>query len=152
MRGSRPSQDDFAPRQEQQAEHGRDGDGDNERGQQRHDIRLAKRLQKPALDAGEEKDRREYQNDDERGKQDGISYLHARLIHDLQRRPPLRRGQRRVFAQPTEDILHVNHRVIDKRADGNGHAAERHSVDGRAKRLQQQNRGNKGERNGENRD
>ena len=48
--------------------------------------------------------------------------------------PPPAAG--RVLAQPPDHVLDVDDRVVDERADGDGHAAERHRVDGGAEGAQ----------------
>ena len=49
-------------------------------------------------------------------------------------------GCEAVDAQPAEDVLDENDRVVHQRADGDGHAAQRHGVDGGAEGLHDQNR------------
>ena len=49
-------------------------------------------------------------------------------------------------------LLHINDGVIDERADGNGHAAKRHGVDARTKRLQRQHCDDKRDWDGQQRD
>ena len=59
---------------------------------------------------------------------------------------------RRVLAQPPDDVFDVDDRVVDERADGDGHAAERHRVDAGAERAQHQHGGGQRQRHRRQRD
>ena len=52
--------------------------------------------------------------------------------HDIEDRARI--AERAVFAQAAEDVLDIDDGIIDEFADGDGEAAERHRVDGQARR------------------
>ena len=57
-----------------------------------------------------------------------------------------------VLAQPAEDVLDVDDRVVDQLADGDGQAAERHRVDRQAEQREHDRRDQDRERDGGQRD
>ena len=65
---------------------------------------------------------------------------------------PLRLGQPAVLAQAPDDVLDVDDGVVHQRADGDGHAAQGHGVDGGPERLHGEHRGHQRERDREQRD
>ena len=81
----------------------------------------------------------------ERGEDDGTPDLHARVEYDLQGGTALFSGQMMIRAQPSEDVFHVDHRVVHQRPDGDGHAAQGHRIDGRTEPFQGEHRGHEGQ-------
>ncbi len=61
------------------------------------------------------------------GVDDAGAHLLRGADHDVERRARI--AERAVLAQPAEDVLDVDDRVIDQFADGDRDAAERHGVD-----------------------
>ena len=69
--------------------------------------------------------------------------------HDVEGRLPLPFRPVAVFTQPPKDVFDVDHGVVDERADGDRHAAERHRVDRDAEQLQREYGRHERERNRE---
>ncbi|MNS82836.1 hypothetical protein D3C72_1165930 [compost metagenome] len=128
------------------ARHRCDGERDDERGEDRHEVGEAQRLQQPALDAREEEERQEDQHDDERREEDRPAHLAAGVVDDFQDRQPLVFGPGPVLAQPAVHVLHVDDGVIHQRADRDRQATERHGVDRSAEGLERQHGHQQGER------
>ena len=84
------------------------------------------------LHATKEEERHEADNDDDGGVQDRYAHLAARLKHHLNPALALPLGQRGILAKTLKDILYIHNGVINKRANGNGHATETHSIDGQS--------------------
>ena len=137
-------------RQQQQAQHGRDGDGGHERGQDGDDVGDAQRGEQLALDAGQGEQRQEHQDDDGGGVDDAGAHLLAGRRHHLQRRARLARLA--VLLEPAEHVLHVHHGVVDQFADGDGEAAERHGVDAQPEGAEHQHGDEQRHRDGRDRD
>ena len=134
--------------QEQVTQHRRHGQRHQQRRAQRHDIREAQRFEQPPLDPAQEENRQENQPDDERGEDDGFLDFDAGVEEDLHRLLALLLRVQGVHAQPAENVFDENHGIIHQRADGDGHAAQRHRVDGGAEGLHHQNRHHQRKRNG----
>ena len=65
---------------------------------------------------------------------------------------PLLLGQTGVLAQPLKHVLNVNNGIVDKRADGYGHAADAHGVDGEPHDVEHKHGDEQRERDGDKRD
>ena len=66
------------------AQHGRDRNGHDERGEERHDEGHTQRGEHTAFHAAEEEQWYEGCDDDERGVQDARAYLRAGIVDHLQ--------------------------------------------------------------------
>ena len=94
------------------------------------------------------KDRDKDERDDERGEDDGVTDFDAGIEDDLQRWTTLAFRILMIPPEPTKNILHVNHRVVHESANRDGHAAQRHRVDGRAEPFQREHCHHERQRNG----
>ena len=104
--------------------------GYQQRGQQRDDEGDAERFEHASLHSAEEEERHEGDDGDESGVHDGDADFARGVVNHLQAFLPFGFGTGIVFPQPFVDILHVDDGVVYERADGDGHAAEAHGVDG----------------------
>ena len=121
-----------------------------QRRQDRDDVGDAQRREQPAFHAAQREQRHEHQHDQDRAEDDRVADLAAGLVDDAQRRLGIRRVL--VLAQPAEDVLDVDDRVVDQFADRHGQAAERHRVDRHAEPLEDQPRDDDRQRNRRERD
>ena len=118
----------FQMRQHVVGHHRRQRDRDREAGEDRDDVGLAQRREQPALDSRQREQRHEHQHDDRRRIDDaGPDLLRGRYDH-VECRPGM--FQRAIFAQAPEDVLHIDHGVVDQFAERDGDTAQRHGVDG----------------------
>ena len=62
---------------------------------------------------------------------------------------PLLLGQTGVLAQPLKHVLNVDNGIVDKRADGYGHAADAHGVDGEPHDVEHKHGDEQRERDGD---
>ena len=145
-------EDAWRAREQVRAERRRDGQGNDQRRQERDEICEAERLKQPTFHPGQEEKRQEDEHDDQRGEDDGSSDLTARLIDDLHRRAALLCGPTDVLAEPSGHVLDVDDGVVDERSDGDSHAAEGHTVDRQAGEAQTDDSRQKRQRYGEQRD
>ncbi len=76
-------------RQQPGTKHGRDGERDDERSRESHDVREPERPEQTSFDAAQHEERQEHQRDDDRGEHDGVADLGAGAVDDLENRPAL---------------------------------------------------------------
>ncbi len=138
--------------QEVVAQDGRQGNGDQEGGGERHHIGKTQGLQQPPLHPGEEKERQKHQDDDEGGKNDGRLNLQGGREDHPHRPPPILGRARRILAQAPGDVLHIDDGIVHQGADGNGHATERHGVDAGPQGIKDQDGGQQGQGDSQDRD
>ena len=136
--------------EEHERQRRRDGQRHEQRRHDRHDVRDAQRTEECTLHARESDDRNEDQRDEEGGIHDARPYLDRGVIDDLPRGPA--RWQRSVLAQPPDDVLAVDDRVIHDFADRDGQSPQRQRVDGEAERIQDDDSGEEREGDGGERD
>ena len=132
------------------AERRRDGDGDEQAGGDGDDVGEAKWGEDAAFDATEREEGNENQNDDECGEDDGISHLAAGGKHDSG--DGLGIGREAVLAQAAEDIFDIHDGVVHQLANRDGEAAEGHGVDAEAEPFENDERDQKRQGNGGERD
>ncbi len=135
-----------------QAQRGGNGHGHGQRSQQGHDVGQGQGHEQPAFHAGEEEQRREDQDHDDRGEEDRVADFHAGVEDDRNRTASFFGRKVMVLAQPPEDVFHVHDGVVHQGADGDGHAAQSHRVDRRPHRLEHDHRGQERHGNGHQRD
>ena len=105
--------------------------------QDRDDEGDAQRREQPALDAGQREQRHEHQDDDGGRIDDARAHLAGRRRRSTSRMPAIAvRAVRRFSPQPAEDVLDIDHGVVDQLADGDGEAAQRHGVDRQPEQLE----------------
>ena len=131
-------------RQERVRKRRRHDDRHEQRRHQRDDVRHGQRRHQPSFHTGQAEDWKEDEDDDDRREHDRRPNLERGVANHVDRGPPLVVRLRRVLAQPAHHVLHVDDRIVHERADGDGHASERHRVDRGAKRTQHEHR--RGER------
>ncbi len=122
------------------------------RGYQGYDKRYAQRDEHTAFDAAEEEKRQETGDDYQRGIEDGHAYLGRCVVNDLKYRFAFGLGLRAVFAQALVDVFDIDYGIVDKRAYGNGDAAQRHGVERVAKCMQDNDCKNDGQGQSDNGD
>jgi hypothetical protein len=98
-----------------------------ERREDRDDVGHPQGREKPALDPRQGEQGKEHEDDHHRAEYDRRADLDAGLVDD--RPGGLRVGGGVVLAQPAEDVLHINDRVVHQLAHGHGDAAQGHHVD-----------------------
>ena len=128
------------------------GEGDDQRREQRDEIGETERLQQSALDPREEEERQEHQHHDRGREDDGAADLPAGAIDDLQRRALLFSRETGVLPEPPRDVLDIDDGVVDERADGDGHPAQGHAVDRQAREAKTNDGGQQRQRNRHQRD
>ena len=130
-------------------EEGRQGRSNRQSHEQRREgrghIRVSQRREELPLDPAEEKDGEKDQRDDEGGVDDGAADLQRSLENHAEGREGI--GPPPVLSQPPQDVFHVDDGVVDHLADGDGQAPERHRVEGGTEPAQDQDGGEKRERN-----
>ena len=104
----------------------RQGDRDDEARQDRDDVGDAERGEEAALDARQREEWHEDEADDQGRIDDARAHLLARRRDHLKHR--LRLRPLPVLAQPPDDVLDIDHCVVDELADGDGQTPERHGV------------------------
>ncbi len=139
-------------RQQPVAEHRRHRQRDDEAGEDRDDECDAERREQPPLDARQREHRQEHEHDDDRRVDDAGAHLCGGSRNDLDHAAPVAALGRPVQAEATIDILHVDHSVVDQRADGDGKPAERHGVDRQPHQLEHHQRAQHRQRDGDQRD
>ncbi len=83
----------------------------------------------PSLHPGEEKQRQETRNYDERRIENRGTHLLGSFVDHLHNRFAVGLWQVSVLAQPFVDIFHIHYGVIDERTYCYGYTSEAHGVD-----------------------
>ena len=122
------------------AQHRRQRHGDDHRREQRHDERNPERTQHASFEPAEEKQRHESHDRNDRRIDDRRTNLFRSLVDDRKRRKPFLFRFQKVLSESLEYVLDVDDRIVDQRADRNGHTAEAHRIDRKPHRLQRQHR------------
>ena len=130
--------------------HGGYGQGDQKRCQDRHDVGDAEGREELAFHPPEGKQRHEHQHDEDRAEHDRVSHLAAGLVDHPESRFGF--GRVGVLAEPSENVLDVDDRIIHEFTDGDREPAERHRVDRHSEPLEDQARDDDREGYGRERD
>jgi hypothetical protein len=123
-------------RQQVGREHRRDDDRNQQRSQNGNDVSDAERHEQPPFDAGQREQRDEDQRDDQGRIDDRRAHLQRGGNHRLEDRIRLAPG--RFLAQPAQDVLDIDHRIVDQLANRNRQPAQRHRVDRQPQPLEDQ--------------
>ena len=134
------------------AEHGGEGEGHDGRSAERRDEGYAQRCKQATLHAGEEEEGNEADDDDQCGVQNRHAHFARGLEHHLHGALPQVGGEGTVFAQTLVDILHIDDGIVHKRADGDGHTAQTHGVDGKPHGVEGEERDDQRQGDGDQRD
>ena len=140
-----------AARKQIAAQHGGEREGYKSGGAKSRDEGDAQRNQQATLHATEEEEGHKAGNDDKRGVENGQTDFLGSVEDDGQGRLPEAWRQGAVLAQPAVHVLDIHYGIVDKRANGYGHAAKAHGVDGEPKEMEGQYRYQQGERYGDER-
>ena len=138
--------------QQEPAHHRRHGQRGHQRRQGRDDVRDAERAEEPPFEALQEQQRHEDHHDDGGREHDRAADLVAGRVGDRQHAAALLGRQRGVLAEPPEDVLDVDDRVVDELPDRDGEAAEGHHVDRHAGCPERHEGDREAERQGRQRD
>ena len=137
-------------RQEVRAQRRGDREGDDERRQDRHDVRDAERREQASFDSAQREEWHEDQDDEHRREHDRVSYFARGITDDVD--GWTRALEAAVLAEAPEHVLDVDDRVVDELANGDGEAAEGHGVDGETKGAKDERRDDERQRDGGQRD
>ena len=120
--------------QDQERERRRDDQGDDERREDRYDVRQTKRAEEGTLHSRQRDNRKEHQCHDEGGIDHTRPHLERGVDDDLRCRT--RHGQGSVLSQPTRDVLDVDDRIIHDLTNGDGESAEGKRVEGEPEAIE----------------
>ncbi len=129
----------FHPRQQVVGHDRGEGDRNQQACEDRDDVGVTEWCEQPSLDARKRKQRHEHEDDDHCGVDDARPHFVGCRNHHVEHGAGA--ALLPVFAQPAEDVLDIDHRVIDQLADGDRKAAQGHRVDRQAKQLEDDGRG-----------
>src|SRR5262245_51658529 len=122
----------------------RDRQRDEERSENCQDVGKSERSEQPSGDAGQCNDGQEHQDDGKARIDDGAAYFQGSVEDDAGGRTGARILP--VLAQPADDVLNVDHGIIDHLADRDCESAQSHGVECYAERRQDDHGGKKRKR------